>query len=82
MTPDEKIIEDPDKWRHWPILPLVNVDGRAAFIVSTQTKGKIKGEIHIWQGNMWNARAALTNPRNRITYPNAQMLINDGWRVD
>ena len=79
---DLDILTNPDKWRHWPILPLMHVDGRAAFVVSTELRGKLKGEIHIWQGNMWNARATLTNPKNRITYPSAAAVVADGWRVD
>jgi len=80
---DQEMIEDPDRWRHWPILPLVNNDGRAGFIVNNTLHGNLRNvEIFVWVGNMWNARAALNNPANRIRYKNAQSVINDGWRVD
>ena len=83
QTKDLAMIEDPDRWRHWPILPLVNNDGRHAFIVNNTLYGNLRNaEIFVWRGNMWNARAALNDPTNRIRYKNPQAVINDGWRVD
>jgi hypothetical protein len=81
MRNDLEMIQDPDRWPHFPILPVVR-ENEAGFIMCLTLSGRLEGEIVLWRGNIFNAHEVLRDPANRVVYENAQAVIDDGWRVD
>lgn len=68
------MMQDEDKWPHWPILPLVNRTGNSRpecgflFVSSGPT---------VFIGNMWDPK--FDNPKKYNSY---QEIVDDGWRID
>lgn len=79
-TRDIDMIRDPDKWPRFPVLPVVRKQDEAV-ILCTTLEGNLEGEITLYFWNLWDTAAKLKDAK-QITYPNAEAVVADGWRVD
>lgn len=78
---DIEMIRNQDSWPSYPLLPLTR-GYESAFVVGDYLVSRLDGEITMWRGNMWELELAFSDPANRVTYPNADAVIADGWKVD
>lgn len=75
---DKAFILDPDKWPHWPVLPVKRIKDTQMDLGCLLDTGK----IIVVLSNMWALKNTPISEQKSITYRTVDELLADGWRVD
>ena len=81
MTLDDKgIIQTPDIWANWPILPLIRPREGSSPEVGVMIDG---GGLVVYLINMYYVQTQeQLNRTPSLTYGSIEALLDDGWKVD